>query len=129
MWELFSLIWSESCQDLYLHLHLLTLPSLVSPFHCPLPPKLSRPQEPSQWPSPPPRALSFQIFTRLTLYYSGVSSNILPQMSLPTTLLTIFGSHSWAHCSVVFFHCTCNFKLSCLLIYLLLYSFIICFSY
>lgn len=28
---------SESCQDLCLHLHLPTLPSLVSPFHCPLP--------------------------------------------------------------------------------------------
>ena len=29
---------------------------------------------------------------------------------------------------VIFFHCTCHLKLSCLLIYLLLYSFIICFS-
>lgn len=29
---------------------------------------------------------------------------------------------------VVFFHCTCHLKLSCLLTYLLLYSFIICFS-
>lgn len=29
-----------------------------------------------------------------------------------------------SHCSVLFFHCTCHLKLSCLLVYLLPYSFI-----
>lgn len=55
--------------------------------------------------------------------------NVLPQRSLPTTLLTIFESHSRSHCFVIFvFYCICHLKLSCLMIYLLLYSFIICFS-